>query len=336
MAAPEFLPLPDLSSAVLALLQQVPRGRVTTFGDLAVALGDVAAARWVAAWLKGEWLTACSSSSATIAALHRVVLRTGNLPRWDERITAWQHTRLEADRVPFVKSDRVAPSARWSNFVSDRPLQRLQAWQGQLAQQADWMTTQACPLIVGGVDLSYTTPTAAVAAYVAVEVASGDTVFEHSVASRIEFPYINGYLTFRELPALLTLLQEVRQRTSLAAVILVDGTGRLHPRQCGLAVAVSVCGGCTTIGVAKHQLCGRLSPDHLVEGCPAIRLESQSVGAALSRGSRRQTAFISPGSGLDLSSAIRIVQATWWAERSPRPIARADALSRQQAHLRQT
>src|SRR5688572_885427 len=44
-------PLPDLRFALRGLLDQVPRGRVTTFGRLADALGDVVAARWVADFL---------------------------------------------------------------------------------------------------------------------------------------------------------------------------------------------------------------------------------------------------------------------------------------------
>jgi deoxyinosine 3'endonuclease (endonuclease V) len=40
--------------------------------------------------------------------------------------------------------------------------------------------------------------------------------------------------------------------------------------------------------------------------------------------------FISVGNGLDLASCVRVVQSVWTSDRWPRPIARADALSRQQ------
>ena len=39
--------IPDLAQCLRGLLRQIPRGRVSTFGDLADALGDRIAATWV-------------------------------------------------------------------------------------------------------------------------------------------------------------------------------------------------------------------------------------------------------------------------------------------------
>jgi deoxyribonuclease V len=315
MAPPALLSLPDLPAALAALLRQIPSGRVTTFGDLATALGDVAAARWAAQWIR--------ETATNNLPTHRVVLRTGEL-------RAEQIQPLLAEGVPFVSASRVDLTARWSDFVTEFPLARLRDWQTNLTAHADWTSSVPVPDIVAGVDLSYPTPQTAVAAYVAVEVATGAVVREITITAPVRFPYIPGYLTFRELPTLLMLLDEVRRQEPLAPVILVDGTGRLHPRQSGLAVAVGVCGGCVTIGVSKHQLCGRLRDDDPLDGAPTIWQHDQCLGAILTRGAKRRTVFISAGNGLDLASCVRLVQSVWTTDRWPRPITRADALSRQQ------
>jgi len=44
-------PIPDLVLALRQLIDQVPRGRVTTPGTLAAALGNPVAARWIGHYL---------------------------------------------------------------------------------------------------------------------------------------------------------------------------------------------------------------------------------------------------------------------------------------------
>lgn len=323
MAPPALCSLPDLPQALRELLAQIPRGQVTTFGDLAKALGDIAAARWVAEWLREQWLLETAPING-----HRVVLRSGDLPAWFDDRRTWQCSLLQADAVPMVSPTRVDVAAHWSAFVSEHPLQQLRTWQAEIVTKAVWPPWPDIPKIIGGVDLSYASASTAVAAYVAVEVATGTVVFEHTVTAATPFPYLPGYLTFRELPPLLTLLNDVRQRTTLAPVILVDGTGRLHPRQAGLAVALGVCAECVTVGVSKHQLCGQVHHEDCLSGCPTIWQNEACLGAEMTIGLKRRTAYVSSGTGLDLPAAVRMVAAVWNAERSPRPIARADALSR--------
>jgi deoxyinosine 3'endonuclease (endonuclease V) len=68
-----------------------------------------------------------------------------------------------------------------------------------------------------------------------------------------------------------------------------------------------------------------------LESRPAV-LDERTVGVALrpASGSRRPL-FISPGSGLDLASAERIVRAVLGGRRLPSPLYWADRLSRKHA-----
>ena len=308
-------PLPDLTNLLDRLLEQVPAGRVTTFGDLATALGDVRAARWVA-----EALGEPSSNSSA----HRVVRKSGELAA---RAIS-QRQRLVAEHCPFLSDNRIdLEHARWSTFTSPQPLRKLCDWQLRMAAAATLPPWTEMPTTIAGVDLSYSSSAKAVAAYVRIDVASGRVVFCHTIRRSAPFPYIPGYLTFREAPVLVDLLEEVRQHGPLDPLILVDGSGRLHPRRAGIAVAVGLLADCATIGVSKHQLCGRRTLE-FVEGCPVIEHDGEAVGAVLDGGSKRRTLYVSPGHRIDLASAVRCTKAVWRSERLPLPTFHADRLSR--------
>ena len=57
----------------------------------------------------------------------------------------------------------------------------------------------------------------------------GRLLWSKTIRHEIRFPYITSFLTFRELPILLELLDEVRAAGQLAPLLLVDGSGILHP-----------------------------------------------------------------------------------------------------------
>lgn len=309
---------PDLAAALADLVRQIPSGRVTTFGDLAEALGDLSAARWVATWIG-------THIDTNPLPLHRVVRRSGELARWQPSAQA---RLLEKEGVPAAGARIDLAAYRWRDFQTARPLQQLAAWQHQLADAAQERPWSTCPRQIGGVDLSYISDTEAVAAFALVDVASGELVASTTLTRPTPFPYLPGYLTFRELPLLLELLDDVGATIGRPELLLVDGSGRLHPRRAGIAVAVGVLSGVPTIGVAKHQLCGQILPGSSVDGCPVIAHDGTPVGAILEGGSRRRTLYVSPGDGVDLPSAVRLVRAVWRAPRLPLPIDSADRLSR--------
>ncbi len=187
------------------------------------------------------------------------------------------------------------------------------------------------PRYVGGVDVSYCNPEEGVAAYALVETATGELVWSMTIRRAVPFPYITSYLTFRELPLLAALIEEVHAQKRLAAVVLVDGTGVLHPRRAGIASHLGVVAGMPTIGVTKKLLCGQVDIRGLqqLESRPVL-MDEEPLGVAIrpASGSLRPL-FISPGSGVDLASAERIVRAVLSGKRLPLPLYWADRFSRQ-------
>ncbi len=315
-------PIPDLVLALRQLLDQVPRGRVTTPGVLASALGNPVAARWIGHYLLHH-------DHRATCACHRVLRAGGALGPYPEGSTE-KIRRLQGEGVELTAGSVDLDRFGYREFTGDRPLEKLADYQNRVAAKVSQGPRRKIPRLLGGVDISYISPQEGVAAYTLVEVATGKLLWSTAIRRGVHFPYISSYLTFRELPLLMELIDKVRSCDRLAPVILVDGTGMLHPRRAGIASHLGVVTGLPTIGVTKKLLCGQVDIDGLqpLESRPIV-LEDQLIGAAIrpTSGSRRPL-FISPGSGIDLSSAEAIVRAVLSGRRLPLPLYWADHLSR--------
>eukprot|EP00906_Rhabdomonas_costata_P015659 RCo022488 len=139
---------------------------------------------------------------------------------------------------------------------------------------------------LGGVDLSFVkdNPDVACAALVVVEYPSLALLYEDYRMVRLELPYISGFLAFREVPGILSLLEELSRSHPelMPEVVLVDGNGVLHPRGMGMACHLGVVSGLPTIGVAKTFLnVDGLTKFKVLESFRKFRTENPSSGAAL-------------------------------------------------------
>jgi len=97
---PERVVTRGFHQRVYAVVCQVPAGRVTTYGDVATALGSPRVARQVG------W--ALASLQDPDVPWHRVVNARGMISiRGDTRRGALQRARLEAEGVPFDSRGRL-------------------------------------------------------------------------------------------------------------------------------------------------------------------------------------------------------------------------------------
>jgi len=69
-----------------------------------------------------------------------------------------------------------------------------------------------------------------------------------------EIPYVPGLLSFREGGAILAAFAALESEPD---IVFVDGSGRIHYREAGLATHIGVTLDVPTVGVAKNLLCGR-------------------------------------------------------------------------------
>ena len=80
--------------------------------------------------------------------------------------------------------------------------------------------------------MAYTSSSMAVAVGVIADAASLKTISTLTISCPlVTFPYITGYLAFRELPALLSLWDQMQSTAPAADLVLIDGNGSLHPRR---------------------------------------------------------------------------------------------------------
>ena len=120
--------------------------------------------------------------------------------------------------------------------------------------------------------------------------------------SPTRFPYIPGYLSFRELPAVLEALDRL---AVLPDLILCDAQGLAHPRRFGLACHLGVLTGIPCIGVAKSRLIGShdaLPPDK--GAWVPLRDQEETIGAVLRTRTRVKPVYVSIGHRTGLETAI--------------------------------
>ncbi|MDW7761802.1 MAG: deoxyribonuclease V [Acidobacteriota bacterium] len=152
-------------------------------------------------------------------------------------------------------------------------------------------------------------------------------VVEEAVASRpLTFPYVPGFLSFREGPVVLDVLAALGRKPDL---LLIDGQGMAHPRKLGLASHIGVLLGLPSIGCAKSRLIGEFREPGPGRGCRSqLTLNGQTIGAVVRTRTGVRPLFVSPGHLVDIPGSVRFVLRTAPRFRIPEPLRRADALSR--------
>jgi deoxyribonuclease V len=133
------------------------------------------------------------------------------------------------------------------------------------------------------------------------------------------YSYIPGFFMLREGEPLLKI---VRLLKNLFDVLLVDGHGILHPRQCGLASYVGIMIDKPTIGVAKNLLCGSILESNYVEYNKTI------LGYTIKKNNKKDI-YVSVGHKISLETSINIVKKlTKKSEFIPEPLRIADIYSK--------
>lgn len=159
---------------------------------------------------------------------------------------------------------------------------------------------------VAGVDMGFEADGTISRAAVAVLSFPDLEVIETSLAYRpTTFPYIPGFLSFREIPAVLDALEKI---TTIPDIILCDGQGIAHPRRFGIACHLGVLMDIPTIGVAKSLLVGKheIVPETKGSSQPLIH-KGETIGAVVRSRTNVKPLYISSGHRVSLPTAIDYV-----------------------------
>ena len=156
---------------------------------------------------------------------------------------------------------------------------------------------------IAGVDVGFEAGGAVTRAAVAVLGYPGLELRESAIARRpTTFPYIPGLLSFRELPAVLEALEQLRESPDL---LLCDGQGIAHPRRLGIASHLGLLVDIPSIGVAKTRLYGtHEEPPNPRGAWTPLTADGQIIGAVLRTRVGVKPLYISPGHRIGLETAI--------------------------------
>ena len=182
--------------------------------------------------------------------------------------------------------------------------------------------------LVGAADVTFLGAKEMVAAGIVVfDLTSKAVLEERTAVCRVRFPYVPGYLAFREGPAVIAAWDALSLRPD---VMLFDGHGTAHPRGAGIASHMGVLLAVPSVGCAKKRLVGvhEEPGPHKGDTAPLMK-DGETVGAAVRTRARVKPVFVSPGHLADLPSSVSLVLALCSRYRIPDPARRAHQLTQE-------
>lgn len=110
--------------------------------------------------------------------------------------------------------------------------------------------------------------------------------------TKINFPYISGFLSFRELEPIILLIKEMKIEPDL---FCFDGQGIAHPRFLGIASHGGILFNIPSIGIAKSKLVGNFDEKELFQNKKAkLFYKNYFIGWSILTG-KKSPIFVSPG-----------------------------------------
>ena len=138
--------------------------------------------------------------------------------------------------------------------------------------------------------------------------------------------YTPGWLALREGPLLEA---AVRALPEPPDVVLVDATGRDHPRRAGLALHLGAVLDLPTVGVTHRPLLAHGDWPAEERGAHApLVIDGETVGAWLRVAARRRPLAVHAAWRTDIATAITVVLAATGSVRTPEPLRRARRAAR--------
>jgi len=159
---------------------------------------------------------------------------------------------------------------------------------------------------IAGVDVAYQKEGDKLVAAVVILDAESLEVIETVVAEdTVQFPYIPGLFSFRELPPLIKAFAKLKNTPDL---VVCDGQGFAHPRRFGLACHLGVIFDVPTIGCGKTRLLGEAGEPDVERGSTSQLVDSgEIIGSVLRTQVGVKPIYVSIGHRVSLNTACEWV-----------------------------
>lgn len=209
-----------------------------------------------------------------------------------------------------------------------QPIKNLHPWnltpaqakelQKALAGRVRLLPMRKQPQFVAGLDCAFNqSQTTIFAGAVVFSFPQLNWIETAQAALPLEFPYVPGLLSFREIPVC---LEAVRKLQTPADLFLIDGQGIAHPRRLGLASHLGLFLNRPTIGCAKSRLIGIFDTPGSQKGQFSWLYDgTDKIGAVVRTRSGVKPLFVSPGHLCSFQDAIAYTLACCTKYRLPEP-----------------
>lgn len=199
------------------------------------------------------------------------------------------------------------------------------ALQKRLAATLQFPLKEADFRYVAGADVTFDASTnLQIAAVVLYDIQKGSIIEESHAQDMARFPYVPGYLSFREAPVVLAAWESLSLRPQ---ALILDGQGLAHPRRFGLACHIGLWLGIPTLGCAKSRLLGEYEePETEMGSWSTLTDRGEEIGAVLRTRRGVKPVFISQGNLLPLPLCIELTLRCCTRFRLPEPTRQAHLL----------
>lgn len=156
--------------------------------------------------------------------------------------------------------------------------------------------------LIAGVDVAYSKETDQLVSAVVVLDAFSLEVIETVLSyDRSKFPYISGLFSFREIPALISAFDKLK---NIPDLVVCDGQGYAHPRRFGLACHLGLIFDIPTIGCGKTKLIGQHEKINLKKGSTtSLKDKNEIIGNLLRTQDNINPIYVSIGHRISLATA---------------------------------
>jgi deoxyribonuclease V len=178
---------------------------------------------------------------------------------------------------------------------------------------------------IAGFDVSYLkSQDLLIGGMVVMKLPSLEVIETRIRTSPITFPYVPGYLSFREAPVLLDLISAYRKKIDL---FLFDGHGIAHPRGLGIAAHIGVLIDKPSLGCAKKKLVGLFIPPALRRGATSnLIYQGKTIAKVVRTKTGIKPVFVSVGHRTDLQQGVGVILSCCRKYRLPEPLRQAHLL----------
>lgn len=198
------------------------------------------------------------------------------------------------------------------------PIPQATGIQNELREKVDVSERELSITTIGGADISLNLySTTIYAGIILLSFPQLKPIACSLVKAETSFPYVPGFLAFREVPALVQVWEQMQQKPE---VLVVDGHGIAHPRRMGIASHFGVVTGQASMGCAKNLLFGKFDDPDLTQGSySSICDKQEQIGYAFRSKAKVAPVFISPGHSLGMKNSLDIIRKCTGKYRIPEP-----------------